>query len=68
MQTQTVNYRGLDLEVTYKLNGNCIPATHFQPAEYQEAEIFKITLVDSEVDISCLFMDELTDINDLIEI
>ena len=48
-RTETVNYYGTRFTVTYQIYGEYCPATHWQPAEYPEMEVFSITVEDSDI-------------------
>lgn len=57
MDVITVEIEGVRLEVYYEFIGNYYPATHEQPEEKPELEIYKICVEDSEINIYQLLVD-----------
>jgi len=55
MNYQTISYKEIDLLIGYKVDGEYYPATHYEPAEYPEIEIHKITIKD--VNIMDIFLE-----------
>lgn len=65
MKTQThemtVTVFGIDMTVEFAIHGKYYPETRMQPAEYTEAEILSVKVIDSEIDIMELLSDKMID-------
>ena len=57
-KTASVNYKGFDFDFEYNYYAGR-PATYEDPAEYEEFEIYNITLngIDAEDLLDCMFAD-----------
>jgi len=58
LNTSTVRYNGVDLNVHYNVDGKYYPATHYEPAEHPDFIIHEINVADSIVDIMDAFFSE----------
>jgi len=56
---QTLNYKGIDLLLSYTVEGKYYPATQYEPAEYPEVEIQEVMI--KEIDIKPILLDSQMD-------
>ena len=68
MKTETteIDLYGVKLNVEYSVSGIFIPATRYQPAEFPEIEIIKITDILGEQDLKTILGQYHVDIYNLI--
>jgi hypothetical protein len=46
---QTVEYQGVELVLSYTVDGKYYPATQYEPAEYPEVEIHEVMANDLDI-------------------
>lgn len=66
MNTQEIDYLGVRLSIEFKVDGKHYPATQYEPEEFPDIIIEKITVVDSDIDIYDLLDDKIDTIYELL--